>query len=173
MTIYDRSVGQVDVFEQITRQSLEGADMADVIAAINHDFSKILGRTASGTLDLSVDDNGVKYRFDVPETSYGNDLLVSTRRGDFRGSSFTFSIDPKTGYDIEERADGSLVARPKQIRKIYEMGPVTNPAYEATTAEIAVMRCLWRRLNFSRHVRKNRPNPKRSVMTRCGIFKQK
>jgi uncharacterized protein len=135
MTIYDRSVGQVDVFEQITRQSLEGADMADVIAAINHDFSKILGRTASGTLELSVDDNGVKYRFDVPETSYGNDLLVSTRRGDFRGSSFTFSIDPKTGYDIEERADGSLVARPKQIRKIYEMGPVTNPAYEATTAE--------------------------------------
>lgn len=46
-----------------------------------------------------------------------------------------FSIDPNAGYDIEERADGSLVARPNKIKRIYEMGPVTNPAYEATTAE--------------------------------------
>lgn len=136
MRIWDEDRGVVNVVEQISRDSLNGADMTDVIAAINHDFSQILGRTTAGTLELSVDDNGVLYRVpDMPDTTYANDLVVSTSRGDYQGSSFTFSMDSGEGYDITERSDGSLLAIPKRITKVYEMGPVTTPAYPETTAQ--------------------------------------
>jgi uncharacterized protein len=136
LVIHDRDNGDIEVYEQITRASIEGADMTDAIAAINHDFGKILGRSTAGTLELSIDDKGVMYRVpDLPNTTYANDLRESTSRGDIRGSSFTFSIDWEAGYDIEERSDGGLTARPKKIKRVYEMGPVTNPAYPETTAE--------------------------------------
>lgn len=136
MVIYDRDEGHVKVYEQITRESIEAADTSDVIAAINHNFDKILGRTSSGTLELTIDDTGMKYRLsELPNTTYANNLRESASRGDISGSSFTFSLDMSEGYDIEERGNGDLVARPKKIVRVYEMGPVTNPAYPATIAE--------------------------------------
>lgn len=140
MTIYDPEYGIVEVVERISPESLSDADMSSVIAARNHNFNQILGRTDTApgkepTLNLTVDSRGVHYAFSTPDTTYGNDLLESSRRGDIHGSSFVFTMDWDEGYDFEERADNTLVATPKRITKIYEMGPVTNPAYPETTAE--------------------------------------
>ena len=136
MRVFDPEYGSINVYERISRASLENADMSDVIAAINHDFGKVLGRNQAGTLELSVTDRGVEYRVrDLPNTTYANDLLESVRRGDIRGSSFVFTMDWNEGYEIEERENGDLQATPKKINKVYEMGPVTNPAYPETTAE--------------------------------------
>ena len=122
LVIQDRDLGGVKVYEQITRESMEGANVDDMISARDHNFSQILGRTSAGTLELSVDDKGVMYRIpSLPDTTYANDLQVSTSRGDIRGSSFTFSIDWEKGYDIQERSDGGLVAKPRQITKVYEI----------------------------------------------------
>ena len=61
LQIYDSTRGVVRVIEQIRPESLRGADMTDVISAYNHNFEKILGRTASNTLKLSTDQTGVRY----------------------------------------------------------------------------------------------------------------
>lgn len=135
LVIHDRSNGFVKVYERITRDSIEEADMTDVIAAFNHNFEKLMGRTTSNTLQLSIDDKGVFYSFEAPPTQAGDDLLTHLQRKEISGSSFTFTIDAEEGYDIIERGDGSLEATPKRITKIYEMGPVINPAYPMTTAE--------------------------------------
>jgi len=135
LVVHDRSVGFVKVYERITRESLAEADMGDVIAAFNHNFEKLMGRTTSNTLQLSIDDKGVFYSFEAPNTQAGNDLLTHLERKEITGSSFTFTIDAEEGYDIVERKDGSLEATPRRITKIYEMGPVINPAYPMTTAE--------------------------------------
>ena len=55
LVVHDRSVGFVKVYERITRESLAEADMGDVIAAFNHNFEKLMGRTTSNTLQLSID----------------------------------------------------------------------------------------------------------------------
>jgi len=133
--VYDQERGVVRVTEQISRDSLSEADMSDVISAINHNFERVLARTTSGTLQLDTDERGVMYRLELPDTTYANDLRVSVERGDITGSSFVFSMDMEEGYNITERSDGSLLAVPKRITKVYEMGPVTNPAYPETTAE--------------------------------------
>lgn len=136
MRIWDDQTGRIlDVVEQITPASMRDADMSDLISAYNHDFSRVLGRTVAGTMKISRDAKGVRYSADVPNTSYGNDVLELVRRGDLRGSSFVFTMDYEAGYDIQERNDGTLVASPVKITKIYEMGPVINPAYPETTAE--------------------------------------
>ena len=44
--------------ETISPEALEGVDLTDVRCFMNHDSSKLLGRTSSGTLQLNVDDVG-------------------------------------------------------------------------------------------------------------------
>ena len=63
---------------------------ADVRALWNHDPNFILGRTKSGTLELSVDDIGLAIRIKPPETQWAKDLRVSIERGDIDQMSFGF-----------------------------------------------------------------------------------
>lgn len=135
LSVSDGANGSVRVVEQITQRSLENADMSDVISAYNHNFEKILGRTTSNTLTLTTDQRGVKYTVKAGNQTYANDLLESLQRGDVAGSSFVFTYDYNEGYEFEERADGTLIATPRKITKVYEMGPVTSPAYPETTAQ--------------------------------------
>lgn len=135
MVVWNDRGELVEVVERITPESLRGADMSETVAAINHDFNQVLARTDSGTLDISVDEKGVFYRFEAPKTTYANDLLINIEAGNIRGSSFYFSMDLDKGWDIQERADGKLQATIQRVVKIHEMGPVTKPAYPETTAE--------------------------------------
>jgi HK97 family phage prohead protease len=62
----------------------------DVLALVDHDASKLLGRTASGTLRLNEDARGLAFEVDVPPTTLGNDVLAMAERGDLGGMSFGF-----------------------------------------------------------------------------------
>src|SRR4051794_20783802 len=57
---------------------------ADTVATINHDVSRVLGRTTSGTLRLSSDSTGLAFECDLPDTSYARDLYTLVKRGDMR-----------------------------------------------------------------------------------------
>ena len=61
--------------EKIARGAFEKTDMSDVIMVFNHDISGVLARTTSGTLKLTVDEVGLRFEFDSPETTLGNDML--------------------------------------------------------------------------------------------------
>jgi len=105
------------------------ANNADVRALVDHDPSRILGRTASRTLRLREDDRGLRYEVDLPDTSAGRDIAESIRRGDVSGSSFAFRALKDTwrtenGEDIRELHDVDL----------FDVSPVTYPAYPATDA---------------------------------------
>ena len=126
---------EIRVVERITADCVRDAIMDDVVSAFNHDLNIIFGRTSAGTMRLTVDETGIRYDYDVPNTSAGNDLLVSVERGDISGSSFMFNIDSDEGYDFQRREDGTIVATPRKITRIMEMGPVVFPAYPQTTAE--------------------------------------
>lgn len=161
LSIHDSTHGTVRVVEQITRESLAEADMEDVISAYNHNFEKVLGRTTSKTMSLSIDDNGVKYTVQAGNQSYATDLLESLQRGDVSGSSFVFTYDASEGYELQDREDGVIVAIPKKITKVYEMGPVTNPQYPETTAENrsgAIEDAVKRHLDAKKKQEQSRPD---------------
>ena len=114
-------------------------DKSDVRALINHDQNLILGRTTSGTLRLNADDMGLRYEFDVPETSYGNDLLVSMKRGDITQSSFAFTVAED---DWSQDEAGNNIRTIKKIDRLYDVSPVTYPAYPDANDLVVAQRGL-------------------------------
>ena len=71
-------------------------EKSDILCLLNHNEDKgVLARSkfGVGSLSLSVDSTGLKYRFDAPNTAVGNELLEGLRRGDISTSSFAFTID--------------------------------------------------------------------------------
>ena len=105
----------------------------DVRALFNHDSNMILGRTKSGTLKLGIDERGLTYEIDPPNTSYSNDLLESMKRGDVTQSSFGFVIDEDDWHEDEE---GRIIRTIKKVKRLYDVSPVTYPAYEAADSTV-------------------------------------
>ena len=120
--------------EQVDQRAFDEADMSDVRALFNHDENKILARTP-GTLSLEVDEMGLRYEFDMPDTSYGNDLLISMERGDISQSSFGFTVTDEEW--IDRSADKLLpLRRILKVGRLFDVSPVTYPAYPETTSEV-------------------------------------
>lgn len=105
----------------------------DVRGLFNHDTDQVLGRLSAGTLRLSVDATGLRYEIDLPDTSLGRDLATSIDRGDITGSSFSF-LDQRTTY-VRGEGDAPDI-RELQDVDLFDVGPVTFPAYESTTTGI-------------------------------------
>ena len=112
---------------------------SDTRALINHDQNLILGRTTSGTLRLTADEKGLRYEFDVPQTSYGKDLVVSMQRGDITQSSFAFTV---ADDDWTTDEDGNNIRTIKKIERLYDVSPVTYPAYPEANDLIVAQRGL-------------------------------
>lgn len=111
----------------------------DVRALFNHEPNLILGRTTAGTLTLSADNTGLSYHIDPPDTQYARDLMKSLRRGDVSQSSFGFTIERD---DWNEDDDGRLVRTIHQVKRLYDISPVTYSAYPDATAGVRSMNHL-------------------------------
>lgn len=110
-------------------------ESSDVRALWNHNDDFVLGRTKSGTLKLVQDDIGLWVEIDPPDTQWANDLILSIERGDVDQMSFAFS-------DVTDRRtdDGDTVIRELlEVRKLYDVSPVTYPAYEDTEVFVRKM----------------------------------
>lgn len=107
----------------------------DIKMTMYHNREKILARSnqGEGTLKLTVDEVGVKYSFEAPNTVDGDTALELVKRGDLSGSSFMFWTDEKSGVSYEKRSDGIMLRRVKTIGMIYDMTIAADPAYEQTT----------------------------------------
>lgn len=82
--------------ETIRPGAFKSALGGDILALADHDPTRLLARTKSGTLRLSEDSKGLAFDLDVPDTQIGRDLLALAERGDLGGMSFGFTI-PKNG----------------------------------------------------------------------------
>lgn len=104
----------------------------------------VLGRTSSQTLELEVDDVGLHFRCQLPNTSYANDLYESIKRGDINECSFGFAV--KDDSQTWENQDGMYIRNLNKIDELFEISIVSIPAYEGTDAVLA-QRSLKRVIN--------------------------
>jgi len=105
----------------------------DVRVLMNHDPSLLLGRSASGTLRLVQDNDGLSFEVDLPQTTYAADLRELMRRGDIGEMSF--------GFDVvkDDMVDGVRYLR--EVR-LWEVSIVTMPAYTRTSAQLRAFAAL-------------------------------
>ena len=111
-------------------KSLKRGD--DVIATVDHDSGKILGRRSVGTLKLKSDQRGLNVDIDAPDTTASRDVQESIRRRDVQGMSFEFHT-----VTDEWRTEGGEPIREVHEADLFQVGPVTNPAYTQTNVEVA------------------------------------
>lgn len=117
--------------ERMAPGSFDGRLQDDVRVLFNHDNNLVLGRTISGTATLEVDEKGLRYTCQLPDTTYAKDLIELMERGDVTQSSFAFTIEDESW---EERADGMLIRTVKKVGQLYDVSPVTYPAYTEATS---------------------------------------
>jgi HK97 family phage prohead protease len=106
----------------------------DLVSYFNHNPDVMLGRESSGTLKVWSDDKGVGFEVTPPATRA--DILELISRRDVKGASFTFSVD-KGGEAFSTDEKGRAI-REIRAATIYELGPVVQPAYPSTTAQVAM-----------------------------------
>src|SRR5690554_6595637 len=70
------------------RATLESS--TDILCCADHDMTRVLGRTRSGSLQLEERNDGLHFTLQVPDTQLGRDLLHLAERGDVGGVSFGF-----------------------------------------------------------------------------------
>jgi hypothetical protein len=109
----------------------------DVVALLNHNSDLILGRSSSGTLELSSDDKGLRYVVTPPDTQVGRDTLELVRRRDLRGSSFAFSVDTKSGERWSSDEQGA-VREIREVASLVDVSVVLTPAYPASSVTVAM-----------------------------------
>ncbi len=99
----------------------------DVCMLVNHDWSKIVGRTGSNLI-LEEDDKGLRFELDIPNTTDGNDLLENVRNGLIQGCSFGFNIkNQTTRWD-----DNGAFYRDIDEVELFEITATPIPAYVDT-----------------------------------------
>lgn len=116
------------------------SDKSEVRALFNHDTSKILGSTKSGTLILESTSEGLVCDVLLPNTTYANDLYEIMSRGDCNTMSFGF-------YDIKHEDKGQLRTLKEVKLQEVSMG-VIFPAYAETNSQ-AYLRTFLRRTNMA------------------------
>lgn len=124
--------------EVVTRDSLRNTNMSDVRALFNHNADNVLARTSAGTLDLDVDDKGLKFRFKTPNTSYGRDLAENLKNGNVNQCSFGFRV-ADNGDSFEYDKQENIYKRSlNDISEISDVSIVTYPAYSETSVAPAL-----------------------------------
>lgn len=133
------STGISGFTEIISASALEGVlERSDVLCLLNHNEDKgVLARSnkGSGSLTLEIDERGLKYSFDAPNTALGDELLEGLKRGDITVSSFAFTV-ADGGDSWTKRADGTYLRTINSIGELFDVSPVYRAAYDATSVKV-------------------------------------
>lgn len=122
----------------------------DVVALFDH-AGQPLGRLKSGTLRLSVDERGLSYEVDLPDTQLGRDVATLVRRRDLFGSSFAFTVDDEGQSWIRDAA-GNRKRIIHEFSGLFDVSVVTHAAYGDATS--VAMRALELELERSEELRR-------------------
>ena len=126
---------------------------AEVKSFFNHEPSQVLSTTSSNPpLKLKNTDKGLEYVSPIPPTSYGKDLEINLERGNVKGSSFAFSV-PKDGVKAWE--EKGIYYRDITKLNLFEIGPVTDPAYISTSANLRSAEDVYNKLVSERQEAKD------------------
>lgn len=116
--------------EQILPEAFNDADMSDVIFVKDHEGT-VFARTKNGTLQLSVDDHGLKVRADMSKTSSARAAFEEIESGMYDQMSFAFTVND----DEYDKKNHKRTIR--GLKKLYDTSFVGFPANPGTDIGVA------------------------------------
>ena len=113
--------------EVIDRNAFNGCDMSDVSMKYNHeDNVLIMARTRNNSLQLIIDDKGLKIRAELIDTQNNKDIYKMIQAGLLDKMSFAFSV---SNEDIDYETNTRRIL---SIDKLFDVSVVDVPAYDTT-----------------------------------------
>ena len=114
--------------ERIAPTALDNTDMSGVLALIDHDINKMVGKTGAN-MTLTRDDMGLKVEIELNNSTKARDLYEDVRTGLYEGMSFGFQVAEQ---DVDEERDGLPLRTITEINPLYEVTFTHSPAYPTT-----------------------------------------
>lgn len=122
----------IDVFEQVVRSAFDATDMDDVIMQYDH-VGRVFARKSNGTLELEVDDHGLRVRANLGGTEMGRQVYEEIKGGYTTKMSFGFTVGHATRNNAEtENGEKSVLRTIDAISKLWDVSIVSLPANNAT-----------------------------------------
>lgn len=147
--------GYASVYGQRSRKIMEGnnsfyeiiergafdevlqSDNLNTKGVVDHDKTKLLGRTRAKTLTLLSDETGLKYSIRMGTTQLHKDTLEMVERGDLTDSSFKFALSDE---DMTVSRDGDdLIVTVHKVRRLEDISLVTDGAYDTGTVKVRAL----------------------------------
>lgn len=122
--------------EYISPSAFKDVDMTEVQLLYAHDYDNILARVDSGTLSLKVDDKGLFFSAQIPDTTLGNDVYENIGNGNLKGLSFSADIAPG-GDNWDTQDDGTVIHTINQFAHLSEISLTSIPAYTETSVQVS------------------------------------
>lgn len=115
----------VEYKEVICRGAFDKAQMSDVVMNFDHQ-GKPVARTKNSTLNLTIDDIGLKIKADLSGTQEARTLYEEIKAGYIDKMSFAFTV-------ADESYDKATHTRSiNGIKRLYDVAAVSIPAYDST-----------------------------------------
>ena len=136
----DSEAREVIAPEAVTKEFLDGQDIK---MTMFHDRQLLLARSnkGDGTLSYSVDEKGVAFEFDAPNTIDGDKALELVRRGDISGCSFAFTTRYYDRDFVERQSEiapdgfNKITYVVRAVTGIYDFTLAIDPYYQVTSVE--------------------------------------
>ena len=110
------------------------SEKPDVVAALNHNWDQILGRTTAGTLSLEETNEALRYSIDInPEDTEAMNTYRKVKRGDVSQASFAFTVRAEEWINPPKPEELPLRII-KEVDQLYDVGPCTFGAYPEASA---------------------------------------
>lgn len=109
---------------------------SDIKALVEHNRQRLLARynKGKGTLELTIDEHGLRYKFEAPNTADGDYAVEMVSRGDIEGSSFAFRVN---NDDTTWAKEGKMWVRTiNKFASIHDVTITTDPAYSQTEVSV-------------------------------------
>ena len=121
--------------ERIERSAFNNLDAYDIHALYNHDYDKVLARRnkGKGTLELTTDETGLKFGFELPDTATGNEVRTLVGRGDVDQASWAFTVKSEEWLDVRSEKPLRVI---KEVGEIYDISLTPRGANPTTSVAL-------------------------------------
>lgn len=116
--------------EKILPEAFNETDMSDVVFLKDHEGT-VFARTKNGTIDLSIDEHGLKTRVDLSKTASARAMHEEIEAGMYTQMSFAFIV----GEDDFDKKSHTRTIR--KIDKLFDVSAVSFPANPGTDISVA------------------------------------
>lgn len=125
------------IYEKILPTAFDNTDMSDVIMQYDHS-GRVFARNSNNTLQLSVDNHGLKMRGDLSSTTTSRSMYEDIHAGLITKMSFAFTV-PNGGDYFDYTTNTRIITN---IGKLYDVSAVSRPANPGTEIDARSIGCI-------------------------------